>query len=103
MQEKETQDKSGKDREALRKMHELLRKQKTLGIDPTSNISGGQITSGNRYDDKALKITFGAIEGMHYSDFNQGKTDDFKPSDIVDDDFDSSDDEVLKKFREEKL
>lgn len=38
---------------------------------------------------------------MHYTDFNSGKAaDDFKPSDIVDDDGSiNSEDEILKKFK----
>lgn len=38
---------------------------------------------------------------MHYTDFNSGKVnDDFKPSDIIDDDDSTnSEDEILKKFK----
>ena len=38
---------------------------------------------------------------MHYSDFNSGnEAEDFKPSDIIDEeDVNLSDDEVLKKFK----
>lgn len=35
---------------------------------------------------------------MHYSDFNTGTSENFKPSDIIDED-NETDDEVLKKFR----
>lgn len=48
-----------------------------------------------RGDEKHLKITFAVIEKMHYSDFNSGnEADDFKPSDIIDEE-DLSVDEVL--------
>lgn len=52
-------------------------------------------------DDKNLKLTFAAIEKMHYSDFNSGNhVDDFRPADILDeDDSNISDDEVLSKFK----
>ena len=44
-------------------------------------------------------ITFAVIEKMHYSDFNSGNdAEDFKPSDIIDEE-DQSEDEVLKKFK----
>ncbi len=34
-----------------------------------------------------MKVTFAVIEKMHYSDFNNGtEGEDFKPSDIVDED-----------------
>lgn len=53
-------------------------------------------------EDKNLKITFAVIEKMHYSDFNSGNgVEDFKPSDIVDDD--DSDNEILKKFKQDQL
>jgi hypothetical protein len=52
-------------------------------------------------DEKHLKITFAVIEKMHYSDFNSGNdAEDFKPSDIIDEeDAAISDDEVLRKFK----
>lgn len=52
-------------------------------------------------EEKHLKITFAVIEKMHYSDFNSGnEPDDFKPSDIIDEEDPSiSDDEILKKFK----
>jgi len=52
-------------------------------------------------DEKHLKITFAVIEKMHYSDFNSGnEREDFKPSDIIDEeDAALSDDEVLRKFK----
>jgi hypothetical protein len=61
---------------------------------------------------KNLKVNFDAIQKMHFSDFNRGVSggattnaatdDEFKPSDIIDEDDlgnDDSDDEILKKFR----
>jgi len=58
----------------------------------------GNMKSG---DEKHLKITFAVIEKMHYSDFNSGnEAEDFKPSDIIDEeDVTASEDEVLKKFK----
>ena len=48
-------------------------------------------------------MTFAVIEKMHYSDFNSGN-DDFKPTDILDeDDLNASDDEILKKFKNESM
>lgn len=52
-----------------------------------------------------MKVTFQAIEKMHYSDFNSGvEGDDFRPSDIVDiieGNEDTDEDEILKKFKVE--
>ena len=66
-----------KDREALRKMHEKIRKER----------------ANNRYDqnpgDSNLKVTFGAVGNMHYKEFNKGSQDDFKPGDIFDNPSDS--------------
>jgi len=37
------------------------------------------------FNDKNIKVTFGVIEKMHYSDFNSGvEGQDFKPEDIID-------------------
>lgn len=56
--------------------------------------------------DKNLKVTFAVIEKMHYTDFNNGTAgDDFKPSDIVDEDETigtGEDDEILRKFKTDK-
>lgn len=63
---------------------------------------GGYLDIGAKSgDEKHLKITFAVIEKMHYSDFNSGnEAEDFKPSDIIDEeDANLSDDEVLKKFK----
>lgn len=58
----------------------------------------GNMKSG---EEKHLKITFAVIEKMHYSDFNSGnEAEDFKPSDIIDEeDANASDDEILRKFK----
>lgn len=52
--------------------------------------------------DKHIKVTFGAIEKMHYSDFNSGlEGQDFRPEDIVDIE-DHAEDEVLSKFKSQQ-
>lgn len=85
-------------------MHEQMRKEKGLvpGPKKVENIKAGyQDMSAKQGDEKHLKITFAVIEKMHYSDFNSGNdAEDFKPSDIIDEeDGNLSDDEVLKKFK----
>jgi hypothetical protein len=78
-----------------------MRKEKVQGgkVGTTANEKGYQNINGNS-DDKNLKITFAVIEKMHYSDFNSGNgQEDFKPSDIIDEDY--SDDEILKKFKQD--
>jgi hypothetical protein len=83
-------------------MHEQLRRDKGLTTAKKDGSKAGyqdiNLKSG---DEKHLKITFAVIEKMHYSDFNSGNdAEDFKPSDIIDEeDTNLSDDEVLKKFK----
>jgi len=100
--EKEEKEKYQKEREALRKMHEQMRREKGLAagtkkVDP----AGYQDIGAKQGNEKHLKITFAVIEKMHYSDFNSGNdAEDFKPSDIIDEeDATLSDDEVLRKFK----
>ena len=89
----------------MRKMHEQLRREKGLmtGRKELAKAAGyheGNMKSG---DEKHLKITFAVIEKMHYSDFNSGnEAEDFKPSDIIDEEDNAyTDDEVLRKFKNE--
>ena len=91
--EKEERQKYERDREALRKMHEQLRKEKTVGKGFIDLKNRGII-------DRNYKVTFAAIEQMHYSDFNSGRADeDFNPDDIVDmDDSITTEDEPLKRY-----
>ena len=44
------------------------------------------------------KVNLDVLKRMHYSDFNLGDEDDFRPEDIIDED-DDSDDSVLEQFR----
>lgn len=97
--DKEEREKYEKDREALRKLHERLRKEKALG-------KGYQELKKRGIDiDKNLKVTFAVIEKMHYSDFNNGVDGEvFKPSDIIDeDDLVTEEDEVLMKFKSDQI
>ena len=83
-------------------MHEQLRKDKGLTTGTKSVGKAGYQDQNTKIgDEKHLKITFAVIEKMHYSDFNSGnEAEDFKPSDIIDEeDVNLSDDEVLKKFK----
>ena len=93
-----------KDREALRKMHEKMRKDRVRKSEDNSYSDIGSKRNIIRSDSKNLKVTFAVIEKMHYSDFNSGKNavDDFKPSDIIDDeDNNYTDDEILNKFKKD--
>ena len=103
IKEREEKEKYQRERESLRKMHEQLRREKGLmtGRKELAKAAGyheGNMKSG---DEKHLKITFAVIEKMHYSDFNSGNdAEDFKPSDIIDEeDVAYTDDEVLRKFK----
>lgn len=84
-------------------MHEQIRRDKGLTTGKKEGVLGPgyQGIGAKAGDEKHLKITFAVIEKMHYSDFNSGNdAEDFKPSDIIDeDDANLSDDEVLKKFK----
>ena len=101
MKEKEEKQKYQKERDALRKMHEQLRKDKGLTTGRKDGGKGYLDMNTKSGDEKHLKITFAVIEKMHYSDFNSGNdAEDFKPSDIIDEeDANLSDDEILKKFK----
>ena len=46
---------------------------------------------------KNAYVNLDALKVMHYSDFNLGDEDDFKPEDIIDED-DDSDDSLLEQF-----
>ena len=103
LKDKEEKERYQREREALRKMHEQMRKEKGLvvGGKREPGKAGYQDIGAKAGDERHLKITFAVIEKMHYSDFNSGNVaDDFKPSDIIDEeDGTISDDEVLKKFK----
>lgn len=102
LKDKEEKEKYQREREALRKMHEQMRREKGLVVGKREGFKGGYQEIGARHgDEKHLKITFAVIEKMHYSDFNSGNdAEDFKPSDIIDEeDGNLSDDEILKKFK----
>lgn len=99
LKEKEEKEKYQKERETLRKMHEQLRRDKGLTTGRKDRGGAYQDMNAKHGDEKHLKITFAVIEKMHYSDFNSGNdAEDFKPSDIIDEE-DQSEDEVLKKFK----
>jgi len=95
------------EREALRKMHEQMRKEKQKKlIDSGVPTQDGYLSIKHRQigipDSKHLKVTFDVIEKMHFSDFNEDRDDDFKPSDIVNDEGDSDEEEeILRKFKKE--
>lgn len=105
MKEREEKEKYQREREALRKMHEQMRREKGLMTgrkgELVKGMPGYQEVNMKSGDEKHLKITFAVIEKMHYSDFNSGnELEDFKPSDIIDEeDAALSDDEVLRKFK----
>lgn len=77
-----------KNRETLKHIHEKLRheKQKPVG----NKISYSDIKVRNMgiptWDDKHTKVTLDVLKNMHYSDFNINDDDDFKPTDVMDDD-----------------
>lgn len=87
-------------------MHEQMRREKGLASGAKkADPAGYQDIGAKQGNEKHLKITFAVIEKMHYSDFNSGNdAEDFKPSDIIDEeDAALSDDEVLRKFKHDKL
>ena len=87
-----------KDRETLRKMTIDKQRMERLRRSDDTNISDPY------KDQKNLKITFANIESMHYSEFNNKGEDDFRPSDIIDDedDDDNDQDEILKRFKKDQ-
>lgn len=78
-----------KNREQLKHIHEKLRHDK-LVKPKGNNISYTDIKVRNMgiptWEGKHTKVTLDVLSKMHYSDFNIDDDDDFKPTDILDDD-----------------
>lgn len=89
----------------MRKLHEKLRQDRSRKSEDNAGAGGESKRGMIKSDSKNIKVTFANIEKMHYSDFNSGNgkgDDDFRPSDIVDDDEDNaSEDEILKRFKKD--
>ena len=88
-----------KNRHMLRKMHEKMRKEKYAagGIDIVSSYIGMK-NKNKGYDSHHAKVNLDILKHMHYSDFNLGDDDDFKPEQIIDED-DDSDDSILEVYK----
>jgi hypothetical protein len=76
-----------KNREYLKQIHEKLRHDKL--VKPVKNkISYTDIKIRNmgipNWEGKNTKVTLDVLKNMHYSDFNINDDDDFKPTDILD-------------------
>lgn len=86
-------------------MHEKLRREK-FGIEAgdikntymgiKSKLMSGFNSVGGR---QHAKVNLDVLQKMHYTDFNLGDDDDFRPTDIVDDD--DSEDSILDQFKSE--
>ena len=99
MEEKLKQDRN---RNFFKRMHEKLRREK-YGIDGDiknsylgikSKLAMGLSNLGRQH----AKVNLDVLQKMHYTDFNLGDADDFKPTDIVDDD-DDSEDSILDQYK----
>jgi len=53
--------------------------------------------TGIKPNERHAKVNLDVLKRMHYSDFNLGDDDDFKPSDIIDED-DDSEDSILEQY-----
>lgn len=107
MKIKEIEDKQkyDKNRDYFKKINEKLRREKFsdgsvgdkntyLGIK--SKLLSNQNNLGSR---KHAKISLDVLKKMHYSDFNLGDDDDFKPTDIVGDEDNDSEDSIFEQFK----
>lgn len=104
--EQEEKNKQERNRIFFKRMHEKLRREKygAEGIDIKnsylgikSKLNSGLNTLGGR---QHAKVNLDVLQKMHYTDFNLGDEDDFKPTDIVDND-DDSEDSILEQFKNE--
>jgi len=90
-----------KNRSLLKKMHEKLRIEKYTegGIDIQASYMGikNKLMGGKGTDAMHAKVNLEVLKHMHYTDFNMGEEDDFKPGDIIDED-DDSDDSILEQY-----
>jgi hypothetical protein len=74
------------------------------GLDPHSTYLGmknkllGALQGGERH----AKVNLDVLKRMHYTDFNLGEDDDFKPTDIIDED-DDSEDSILDQFKAQPI
>ena len=75
-----------KNREILKQIHTKLRHDKL--VKPQDKVSYSDIKIRNMgiptWETKHTKITLDVLKNMHYSDFNIDDDDDFKPTDILD-------------------
>ena len=101
--EQEEKQKYDKNRNFFKRIHEKLRKEKfgtvDLNIKETyqgikSKLLSGLANLGSR---QHTKVSLDVLKKMHYTDFNLGDEDDFKPTDIVEDD--ESDDSIFEQFK----
>lgn len=93
-----------KNRKMIQKMHEKLRQEKHGGsaFDPHSSYFKNMIKNKSQrlgnVESKHAPVNLDVLKKMHYSDFNLGDDDDFKPTDIIDED-DDSDDSILEQYK----
>jgi hypothetical protein len=91
-----------KNRNLLKKMHDKFMTAKYGGADTDPNFSYMGLKNkllGAKINERHAKVDMDVLKRMHYSDFNLGDDDDFKPSDIIDEDDDGSDDSILKEYK----
>ena len=103
--EMEDKQKYDKNRNFFKKIHEKLRREKfsDANVDNKntyfgvkSKLQSGQNNLGSR---QHAKISLDVLKKMHYSDFNIGDEDDFKPTDIVGEEDNDSDDSIFEQYK----
>uniref|UniRef100_A0A7S3KK14 Uncharacterized protein n=1 Tax=Euplotes crassus TaxID=5936 RepID=A0A7S3KK14_EUPCR len=89
-----------KNRQTLKKMHQkmLNRKFEQNPIDVQSSYVKSMMQS-KKNTSRHAQVNLGVLKMMHYSDFNLGDEDDFRPEDIIEDD--DSDDSILALYENE--
>ena len=92
-----------KNRDYLQQIHKKLRHDKLIKIKGNNNVSYSDIKIKNMgipsWDNRHTKITLDVLKDMHYSDFNIDDEDDFRPTDVLDDDEIAKLNNPQKRFR----
>jgi hypothetical protein len=93
-----------RNRKMLQRMHEKLRNEKhgCTANKPDSayykHMLKSKLTGARSIEPKHTPVSLDVLKRMHYTDFNMGDDDDFRPTDIIDED-DDSDDSILEQYK----
>jgi hypothetical protein len=93
-----------RNRKMLQRMHEKLRNEKHGNTAYNANSTyykhmlKSKLTGARNIEPKHTPVSLDVLKRMHYTDFNMGDDDDFRPADIIDED-DDSDDSIFEQYK----